>query len=49
MKVQEFSERAEELVERGKDVAAQTTEQIAAAVDAGRKTYEREKSKGKGA
>jgi gas vesicle protein len=48
-KAKELSERAEDLVERGKDMAAQTKEQIAAAVDAGRETYEREKSKGKGA
>jgi gas vesicle protein len=53
MKVQELSELAEDLVERGKDVAkevaTQTKKQIAEAVDAGRKTYERERSKAKGA
>ena len=51
-KARELSERAEDLVERGKDVAkevaAQTTKQITEAVDAGRKTYERESSKAKG-
>ena len=49
MKVQELSERADELVERGKEVAAQTKEQIAEAVEAGHKTYGRERSKAKGA
>ena len=47
-KARELSELAEDLVERGKDVAAQTTKQITEAVDAGRKTYERERSKAKG-
>jgi gas vesicle protein len=47
-KAQELSERAQDLVERGKEVAAQTKDQIAEAVDAGRETYERERSKAKG-
>jgi gas vesicle protein len=47
-KVRELRERAEDVVERGKEVVTQTKEQIAAAVDAGRETY-KEKSKAKGA
>jgi gas vesicle protein len=47
-KVRELTERAEDLVQRGKEVVTQTKEQIAAAVDAGRETY-KEKSKAKGA
>ena len=46
-KARELTERAEDLVERGKEVVTQTKEQIAAAVDVGRETYEREKSKAK--
>ena len=45
----ELRERAEDLVERGKEVVTQVKEQVAAAVDVGRKTYEREKSKAKSA
>jgi gas vesicle protein len=48
-KARELRERAEDLVERGKEVLTQKKEQIAAAVDQGRKTYQREKSKAKGA
>ena len=44
-KVQEFQVRAEETVERGKEVIAQTKGQIATAIDAGIETYNREKSK----
>jgi gas vesicle protein len=47
-KVRELTERAEDLVQRGKEEVTQTKEQIAAAVDAGRETY-KEKSKAKGA
>ena len=47
-KVLEMSERAEDFVERGKDVVTQTKEDITAAVAAGRETY-KEKSKAKGA
>ena len=47
-KARELRERAEDLVERGKEVVTQTKEQIASAVDAGRETY-KEKSKAKGA
>ena len=48
-KARELRERAEDLVECGKEVVTQKKEQIAAAVDAGREGYEREKSKAKGA
>jgi len=37
--------RTEETVERGKEIIAQTKGQIAAAIDAGIETYNREKSK----
>ena len=47
-KAQELRERAEELVERGKEVLTQKKGQIAAAVDVGRETYRREKSKAQG-
>jgi hypothetical protein len=40
---------AEDLVERGKRVVTQKKEQIAAAVDVGRETYQQEKSKANGA
>jgi gas vesicle protein len=43
-KVQEFQVRAEETVERGKEVIAQTKGQIAMAIDAGIERYNREKS-----
>src|SRR5882762_4591496 len=44
-KAQELRERAEDTVERGKEMVTQTKEQIATAIDAGRETYSREKSK----
>src|SRR5579871_1297766 len=44
-KAQELRERAEDLVERGKSVAARQKDTLAAAVDAGRDAYMREKSK----
>lgn len=44
-KAQELRERADDLVERGKNVAARQKEGLAAAVDAGREAYQREKSK----
>jgi gas vesicle protein len=44
-KAQELRERAEDLVERGKNVAVRQTETISAAVDAGREAYQREKAK----
>jgi hypothetical protein len=47
--VQELRERAEDLVERGKEVVSQEKEKIAAAIHEARQTYQREKSKGKGA
>ena len=44
-KARELRERAEDLVERGKDVAARQKESLAKAVDAGREAYQREKAK----
>jgi gas vesicle protein len=44
-KVRELRDRVEETVERGKEMLAQTEGQIATAIDAGRETYRREKSK----
>jgi gas vesicle protein len=44
-KVREMRERAEDTVERGKKIVAQTEGRIAAAIDAGLETYNREKSK----
>jgi len=45
-KARELRERAEELLERGKEVAArQTKDSISAAVEAGREAYQREKAK----
>jgi gas vesicle protein len=44
-KARELRERAEDLVERGKDVASRQKESISAAVDAGRDAYQREKAK----
>ena len=44
-KAQELRERAEDLVERSKSVAARQKESISAAVDAGREAYQREKAK----
>jgi gas vesicle protein len=48
-KVRELRDRTEDLVQRGKEVVTQEKEKIAAAVDAGRETYQRERSKSKGA
>jgi len=44
-KARELRERAEDLLERGKDVATRQKESIGAAVDAGREAYQREKAK----
>ncbi len=44
-KARELRERAEDLLERGKDVATRQKESITAAVEAGRDAYQREKSK----
>jgi gas vesicle protein len=44
-KARELRERAEDLVDRGKNVAARQKESFSAAVDAGREAYQREKSK----
>ena len=44
-KAREVRERAEDLLERGKDVATRQKESITAAVEAGRDAYQREKSK----
>jgi gas vesicle protein len=44
-KVGKLRDRAEETAERGKEIIAQTKEQIAKAIDVGRETYNREKSK----
>ena len=48
-KARQLRECAEDLVERGKEVLTENTEQITAAVDVGRETYNREKSKAQGA
>jgi gas vesicle protein len=44
-KARELRDRVDETIERGKVVIAQTEGQIATAIDAGRETYRREKSK----
>src|SRR5437016_859886 len=44
-KARELRERAEDLVDRGKTVAVRQKDSLAAAVDAGREAYQREKSK----
>ena len=44
-KAREIKIRAEDAVERGKETIAQTKEQIATAIEVGRETYNREKSK----
>jgi gas vesicle protein len=44
-KAQELKIRAEDAVERGKETVAQTKDQIAAAIEVGRDTYNREKLK----
>ena len=44
-KAREIKVRAEDAVERGKETIAQTKDQIATAIEVGRDTYNREKSK----
>jgi len=44
-KAKELRERAEDLIERGKDVAVRQRESLTAAVEAGRDAYQREKAK----
>ena len=44
-KARELRERADELIERGKDVASKKRDSISAAVEAGREAYLRESSK----
>ena len=44
-KARELRERAEDLLERGKEVASRQKDSIAAAVEAGREAYQREKAK----
>jgi gas vesicle protein len=44
-KARELKAQTEELVERGKKMITKTKGQIAAAIDEGRETYHREKSK----
>jgi gas vesicle protein len=44
-KARELRDRAEDAVGRGKETITQTKQQIASAIDAGRDTYNREKSK----
>jgi len=44
-KARELKDRAEEAVEQSKGMIAQTKGQIASAIDAGLKTYNREKSR----
>jgi gas vesicle protein len=44
-KARELRERAEDLVERGKQAASKQKDSITSALDAGRDAYEREKSK----
>ncbi len=44
-KARELRERAEELLERSKDVVGRQKDQIAAAVEAGKEAYQREKTK----
>jgi gas vesicle protein len=48
-KARELRERAEDLVEHGKEVVMQKKQQIATAVDVGREAYQRERSKAQGA
>ena len=44
-KARELRERADELIERGKDVASRKRDSLSAAVDAGREAYLRESAK----
>ena len=45
-KARELRERAEDFVEHSKEVVGRQKEQIAAAVEAGKEAYQREKAKG---
>src|SRR2546421_9687981 len=47
-KARELRERADELIERGKDVASKQKESISAAVEGAREAYRREAGKGEG-
>jgi gas vesicle protein len=47
-RARELRERAEDWVERGKEVVTQKNEQIATAIDAGREAYQWGKSKAQG-
>ena len=44
-KARELRERADDLIERSKEVATRQKESISAAVEAGREAYQREKAK----
>jgi gas vesicle protein len=44
-KARELRERAEDLIERGKEVATRQKDSLTAAVDAGREAYQRERTK----
>jgi len=44
-KARELRERADEFVERGKDVVSRQRDQISAAVEAGKEAYQHEKAK----
>jgi gas vesicle protein len=44
-KARELRERAEDLIERSKDIMNREKNSLAAAVEAGKETYQREKSK----
>ncbi len=44
-KARELRERAEEMVERGKEIATKQKDSLAAAVEAGREAYQKEKSR----
>ena len=44
-KARELRERADDLIERSKEVATRQKESLTAAVDAGREAYQREKAK----
>lgn len=44
-KARELRERADDLIERGKEVAGRQKDSLSAAVEAGREAYQREKAK----
>jgi gas vesicle protein len=44
-KARELRERADDLLERGKEVARNQRDSVGAAIDAGREAYQREKAK----